>query len=113
QALTIARQLRTGSVMVNEHLVSHGYTETPWGGFKDSGFSRGHGEYIFAAGTAPQVVIEDCCARLRRNPIWQPYSRARYRQFTGLIEALYGAGAWRRARALLRALPLLRRYFKP
>lgn len=113
QALAIARQLRAGSVMLNEHLVSHGYTETPWGGFKDSGYSRGHGTYIFAAVTAPQVVIEDRFPWLPRNPIWQPYSTASYRRFAHLIDGLYGKGWWRRGRALLRSLPLVGRYFKP
>ncbi len=33
----IASRLEVGSVMINDHLMSHGLAETPWGGWKESG----------------------------------------------------------------------------
>jgi succinate-semialdehyde dehydrogenase/glutarate-semialdehyde dehydrogenase len=39
----IAEQIDAGTVMVNEVLYTHGVAQTPWGGFKHSGFGRTHG----------------------------------------------------------------------
>jgi len=39
----IAEQIDAGTVMVNEVLYTHGVAQTPWGGFKQSGFGRTHG----------------------------------------------------------------------
>ena len=39
----IAEQIEAGTVMVNEVLYTHGVGQTPWGGFKQSGFGRTHG----------------------------------------------------------------------
>jgi succinate-semialdehyde dehydrogenase/glutarate-semialdehyde dehydrogenase len=40
----IARQLETGTAMVNEVTYTAGLGETPWGGVKHSGFGRSHSE---------------------------------------------------------------------
>lgn len=65
--------------------MSHGLPETPWGGFKESGIGRTHGEIGFAEMTQPQVIVHDRLGRTRRNLWWQPYSR---RLFDGLQGAL-------------------------
>ena len=39
----LAEQIEAGTVMVNEVLYTHGVAQTPWGGFKQSGFGRTHG----------------------------------------------------------------------
>lgn len=39
----VAGEIRAGTVMVNEVLYTHGIGQTPWGGFKDSGYGRTHG----------------------------------------------------------------------
>ncbi|NOY07477.1 MAG: aldehyde dehydrogenase family protein, partial [Spirochaetes bacterium] len=45
KAADLPRLLETGVVSVNDHLMSHGMPETPWGGYKDSGHSRTHGKW--------------------------------------------------------------------
>jgi acyl-CoA reductase-like NAD-dependent aldehyde dehydrogenase len=40
----IARQIQSGTVMVNEVIYTHGIAQTPWGGVKNSGFGRTHGK---------------------------------------------------------------------
>jgi len=105
----LARRLSAGAVMVNDHLLSHGLTETPWGGFRDSGIGRGHGAYAFEEVTAPQVVVEDWLKLARRNIFWHPYGDDVYQGLKGVMTALYGkgwnarlAGAWRFTRLLPR-----------
>ena len=39
QAEKLGRQIQAGVVMINDHLMSHGLAETPWGGTKQSGCS--------------------------------------------------------------------------
>ncbi|MGI8669624.1 MAG: aldehyde dehydrogenase family protein, partial [Aridibacter sp.] len=40
----IAEKILAGTVTVNEVLYTHGIGQTPWGGFKDSGYGRTHGK---------------------------------------------------------------------
>ena len=40
----IAKKILAGTVTVNEVLYTHGIGQTPWGGFKDSGYGRTHGK---------------------------------------------------------------------
>ncbi|MDR1930222.1 MAG: aldehyde dehydrogenase family protein, partial [Treponema sp.] len=37
RARALAARINAGAVMINDHLMSHGLAETPWGGFGDSG----------------------------------------------------------------------------
>lgn len=41
----MARKLQYGTVMINEVTYTAGLGETPWGGFKDSGFGRTHSDF--------------------------------------------------------------------
>ena len=36
----LSKQLQAGVVMINDHLMSHGMPETPWGGYKQSSIGR-------------------------------------------------------------------------
>ncbi|MDH3530630.1 MAG: aldehyde dehydrogenase family protein, partial [Acidobacteriota bacterium] len=40
----VAGKILAGTVMVNEVLYTHGIGQTPWGGFKNSGYGRTHGK---------------------------------------------------------------------
>lgn len=40
----VAEKVLAGTVNVNEVLYTHGIGQTPWGGFKDSGYGRTHGK---------------------------------------------------------------------
>jgi acyl-CoA reductase-like NAD-dependent aldehyde dehydrogenase len=50
----IATKILAGSVMVNEVLYTHGIGQTPWGGFKNSGYGRTHGLEGLMELVAPQ-----------------------------------------------------------
>ena len=111
KARQLALSMRAGAVMVNDHLLSHGLTETPWGGFKDSGSDRGHGQFAYEAVTAPKVVVSDWLKAARRQPYWMPYDAQAYAALKGILNGLYGHGLRRRLGGLRHALALLPRIF--
>jgi len=107
----LARRLQAGAVMVNDHLLSHGLTETPWGGPKDSGLGRGHGAWAFEEVTQPQVVVVDWLKLARRNVFWHPYDQAMYDGLKGIMHFLYGEGLGTRLEGAIRFLKILPRMF--
>ncbi len=52
----IAEKILAGTVNVNEVLYTHGIGQTPWGGFKDSGYGRTHGKEGLMELVAPQHI---------------------------------------------------------
>jgi succinate-semialdehyde dehydrogenase/glutarate-semialdehyde dehydrogenase len=75
--------------------MSHGLAETPWGGFKESGIGRTHGDIGFAEMTQPQVIVDDLLSTIpfiRGNLWWHPFEKAQYEGMKGLIDLLYGKG---------------------
>jgi delta 1-pyrroline-5-carboxylate dehydrogenase len=40
----LAERIEAGTVMVNEVVYTHGIAQTPWGGVKESGYGRTHGQ---------------------------------------------------------------------
>jgi succinate-semialdehyde dehydrogenase/glutarate-semialdehyde dehydrogenase len=76
--------------MINDHLMSHGLAETPWGGFGDSGLGRTHGEMGFREMLKAQVIIDDILPGVKRNFWWHPYSEQVYRGVRAIFEFLTG-----------------------
>lgn len=89
RARALARRIRAGAVTINDHLLSHGLTETPWGGFRESGIGRGHGSFAFDEVTAPQVVIRDRLSMLKRQLFWHPYSKNAYLLLKRVMKLLF------------------------
>lgn len=89
KAVKIAHQINAGAVTINDHLMSHGLAETPWGGFKESSIGRTHGELGFAEMTQPKVIVNDFMPFLRKNLWWHPYSEKLYRGIKGIGSLLY------------------------
>jgi acyl-CoA reductase-like NAD-dependent aldehyde dehydrogenase len=107
-ARRLALRLRAGVVTINDHLMSHGLPETPWGGFKNSGIGRTHGAIGFGEMTQTQCVVDDWLPCSKRNLWWYPYGPRVYRSIRGALNALYGKGAPARLRGLgdlLRGVP--------
>jgi succinate-semialdehyde dehydrogenase/glutarate-semialdehyde dehydrogenase len=112
RARDLARRLRAGVVTVNDHMVSHGLPETPWGGFKESGIGRTHGREGFDEMTQPQAVVDDRLPFIKKNMWWHPYSASVYRGMRGILEALYGRGLGKRLRGTAALLKIVPRFFK-
>jgi acyl-CoA reductase-like NAD-dependent aldehyde dehydrogenase len=111
KAARIGRRIAAGAVAINDHLMTHGLPETPWGGFKESGIGRTHGDLGFAEMTQPQVIVDDMLSNkpfVRRNFWWQPAGKREYEGAKGLIDAFHGKGLRQRLAGfgkLLRAFP--------
>jgi succinate-semialdehyde dehydrogenase/glutarate-semialdehyde dehydrogenase len=112
-AETLARRLEVGVVNINDHLMSHGMAETPWGGFKGSGKdSRIHGRWGFEEMTQTQVIIKDYFPFARRSIWWHPYNRKVYDAFLSLPNLLFGKTLGKMMKGIRALLTLIPRYFK-
>ena len=107
----LARRIQAGVVTINDHLMSHGLAETPWGGFKQSGIGRTHGAIGFAEMTQPRVIVHDVLPFARRSMWWYPHSKGLYRGLIGALELLYGKTIPKRLKGLARLLTIVPRYF--
>ncbi|MEZ5585243.1 MAG: aldehyde dehydrogenase family protein [Candidatus Competibacteraceae bacterium] len=96
QAVELGRRIEAGVITINDHLLSHGLAQTPWGGFKESGIGRSHGQLGFDEMTEPQVVINEMLYFSKRNVFWQPYSQAVYDGLRGTLDLFYGGNQWKR-----------------
>jgi succinate-semialdehyde dehydrogenase/glutarate-semialdehyde dehydrogenase len=110
RARELARRVNAGAVMINDHLMSHGLAETPWGGFGDSGLGRTHGELGFREMLKAQVIIDDVLPGVKRNLWWQPYSEEVYRGIRAIAAFLAGP-LGKRIRAVPGVLKIFFRYW--
>src|SRR5215470_11110050 len=80
RGVALAERLESGSVCVNECLLSAGCNDLPFGGVKLSGVGQRHGGVqgirVF---TQPQAMLIERRARAR-EPVWFPYHPKRARQ---------------------------------
>ena len=111
QAEKIARQIQAGVVTINDHLMSHGLAETPWGGVKQSGIGRTHGAIGFDEMTQPRVIVHDILPFVRQNIWWHPHEKKIYDGIMGAIKFLYGKSILTRGKGFYRLLKIVPRYF--
>ena len=112
RAWRMARELRAGAVMINDHLMSHGLAETPWGGVGDSGLGRSHGELGFMEMLRPQVVIDEILPFASKDIWWHPYSAKVYDGLGAIIQFLYSGSFLKRLASLPRLLGIFFRYWE-
>jgi len=108
----IASQLQVGSVMINDHLMSHGLAETPWGGWKESGIGRTHGFIGLEEMTQPRCVVDDILPGVQKNMWWYPHSKKVYEGLKGAIEFLYSRNIRRKIFGGFRLLKIFMRSFR-
>ena len=105
KAEKIAMQIKAGVVTINDHLMSHGLAETPWGGFKESGIGRTHGKLGFDEMTQPMVIVKDLLSFAKKQIWWHPYSKKTYLGMKGLLNLLYNKNILSKIKS---AFPLLK-----
>lgn len=108
----IASRLQAGAVMINDHLMSHGLPQTPWGGFKESGIGRTHGLLGLEEMTQPRVIIDDIMPRVKKNMWWYPHGKEVYEGLKGVLNFLYAPNAVLRLQGMTKMLQLFARTFK-
>jgi hypothetical protein len=84
----IALQLESGATTVNDHLYTHGQSETPWGGWKDSGVGRTHSALGLEEMTQAKLVNWDMMPT-KRNIWWFPFDRETYDGMLAALKANY------------------------
>lgn len=105
-----AALLETGTVSLNDHLMTHGMAETPWGGLKESGIGRTHSFIGLEEMTEPKTVVKDRLPSIPRNIWWHPYSESVFDGLDGAARFLFGPD---KLKGLLKLLPLyLKRLLK-
>ncbi|MDY6824904.1 MAG: aldehyde dehydrogenase family protein [Thermodesulfobacteriota bacterium] len=110
-AVAVARRIQAGAITINDHLMSHGLAEAPWGGFKKSSIGRTHGKIGFDEMTEPQVIVSDIMPFVKKNLWWHPHGRGVYDGLKGLLESMYGEKRSDRLKGALKILRLAPRMF--
>ncbi len=90
EARYVAERIRAGAVMINDHLMSHGLAETPWGGYGDSGLGRTHGKPGFREMVYAQVIINEILPGVSKDLWWYPYSKAVYQGLYSIVRLISG-----------------------
>ena len=111
KAKKICRKLQAGAVTINDHLMSHGLAETPWGGFKESAIGRTHGDIGFSEMTQPQVIVNELLPFARRNFWWHPHTKKVYEGLKGVAQFLYGPGLGNRISGSVKLMTTFMRTF--
>lgn len=73
----LALQLESGVTTINDHAVTYAFSETPWGGWKESGIGRTHGAAGLEEMTHSKVLNWDLLP-CKRNLFWYPFDEETY-----------------------------------
>ena len=77
RAKRLAQKIASGVTTINDHLYTHALSETPWGGWKESGIGRTHGAMGLEEMTHAKLINWDLCPT-PRNMFWFPFSKETY-----------------------------------
>lgn len=98
----LAERIVAGSVVVNDVIVNYGVAEAPFGGTKQSGFGKVHGDDALRGMCDQKHVLSTRVPELGGEPLWFPYSANSYKWQMRVVKALYsGAGIVKRLGKLL------------
>jgi acyl-CoA reductase-like NAD-dependent aldehyde dehydrogenase len=70
----LAERIEAGSVVVNDVFVNYAACETPFGGIKQSGFGRVHGDDALRDMAERRHINYDRIAAPAKDPLWYPYT---------------------------------------
>jgi len=93
----VAEKILAGTVTVNEVLYTHGIAQTPWGGFKQSGYGRTHGKEGLMELVAPQHIHVNRYL-LTPDVWWFGYSKNAIETFRGMARYLSSGSLWQTTR---------------
>lgn len=89
----LAERVRAGMVMVNDVLTGYAAPEAPFGGVKDSGFGRVHGEEGLREMCEVRHVNYERISLGARDPLWYPYSDKTYSTLLKGLRLLFRSGS--------------------
>ena len=85
----IAERVEAGSVMVNDVLLNYAAPEAPFGGIKESGFGRVHGDDALRDMAEKRHVNYDRVPMPSRDPFWYPYSGKSFKWLLRGVKTLF------------------------
>ncbi len=85
----LAERIEAGSVVVNDVLLNYAATEAPFGGIKQSGFGRVHGEDALRDMAEKRHVNSDRIPMPARDPLWYPYTAKSFHWVQRGLRALF------------------------
>lgn len=110
KAERVALALESGTVTINDAVYTFAVSETPWGGVKESGIGRTHGDMGLLQLVNPKHIHENKSSL--GNLWWFPYSKKRLETLKAMGEMFFNRALGKRAKGLFKlsksALPLLK-----
>lgn len=100
RGLKMASRIEAGQVTINDILSSVGNPVLPFGGVKNSGIGRYHGEEGILAFTHTRAIMADY-GRLSSEPFWFPY-KGKYGEMSAALKAVTKGNIPRALLAMLR-----------
>ncbi len=89
----LAERIEAGSVLVNDVLANYGAAETPFGGVKQSGYGRIHGEDALRDMAEARHVLTSRIPDPKNELLWFPYSAKSYKWQLKMLKAFYSTGS--------------------
>lgn len=99
RGLAVARRLEAGTVMINDAASVVGMTDVPYGGVKESGIGRMHGEAGLGEFVRLTAVVDDRFTHWRQ-PWWYPYGAAHAEGIEAYAKLAHGGSLGERLRGL-------------
>jgi len=88
----LASRIEAGSVIVNDVLTNYAAAEAPFGGMKQSGFGRIHGDDALRDMAEARHVFTGRLPDPKSDPLWFPYSPKAFKWQLKLLKAMYRSG---------------------
>jgi len=104
----MAKQIKAGTVMINDVISCFGIAEAPHGGFKLSGIGRTHGKMGLAEMVQVKYVDTDLLPGMPKV-WWFGYDQKLKQQMDGFIDLLFARSWGKKLSGALRSAGLLRR----
>jgi acyl-CoA reductase-like NAD-dependent aldehyde dehydrogenase len=104
----LARQIRAGTVMVNDAVSCFGISEAPHGGVKASGIGRTHGKFGVDEMVWLKYVDVDLTPGMKK-PWWYGYGGNFRQQIEGFLDLQFARGLRTKVRGALSAIGMLSR----
>ncbi|MDX2001905.1 MAG: aldehyde dehydrogenase family protein [Chitinophagales bacterium] len=88
RAEKVAKQIITGNVSINSHMLTEANPALPFGGIKDSGFGRYKGDVgLLTFSNSKSILIDTQGSKI--EPHWYPFTKTKYSMLTDLMRALF------------------------
>lgn len=89
----LAERVHAGTVMVNDVFTAYATPEAPFGGLKDSGYGRVHGDEGLREMCETRHVNYNRVPPIKREPVWFPYRRATYGTMSRIMRLIMRSGS--------------------